>query len=146
MTWRSSPINTMEGTPQHRVHIKHLTQYCHVTILVFKTYMNFATNIRMYNALCIKKFRTGTQSHFYVVISLRKRRYNVSTLFKFDIEITRAACACCEAINVLFLFCIRNFDSSILQIPWPILVILLRTFGFIAFKTLKLFGFPIFRF
>jgi hypothetical protein len=37
----------------------------------------------------------------------------------------------------------RNFDSSILQIPWPILVILLRAFGFIAPKTLKLFGFPI---
>ena len=45
-------------------------------------------------------------------------------------------------VSVLY----TNFDSSILQIPWPILVILLRAFGFIAPKTLKLFGFPIFRF
>jgi hypothetical protein len=47
----------------------------HVRILVFKTYMNFATKVRLYNVICIKKFLVGTQSHFYVVVSLRTQSH-----------------------------------------------------------------------
>ena len=66
--------------------------------------MNFATKVRMYNVICIKKFLVGTQSHFYVVVSLRTQShfYVVVSLRKLrNVVSTQKKNNNSEAINVL---------------------------------------------